>query len=442
VVENCTFLSAAHALLAIRGSSNNVIRHCSFRNPYFINQRAEKLVEVYDLKLDRRDPANPSYVQVPAYNSAKHNLLEYNFFGYHPFRPDAAAQPSAIQYSGQSGIIRRNIFSNPPLKTPDVNYPNGVAGGMGLNMRWGGSWEGWKVRTDGTGFWYGEANEAGYVTDNRVYNNTFFGYDQGCITIPGEEGMDKVLDPPPMNEANPPQQFGEKFAFGDNLFLNNILVPGRYQFHINWTWQKELTGKPVAVTVLGLLKEVRFQNNDFYADGDGGGLVYVRQDTGKTPAKLISWGDTQFDRKYPKTFKDNLQKNPLFVNPEATDFHLKDSSPMIDAGTFLTRTTGSGVDSIEMPVEDPMFFYDGFGIEGEKGDLIQVKGQTETARVVHIDYQKKTLKLDRSLSWENGQEVTLAYTGSGPDVGAYEMGQEVTIGSDFGKGRDQQSNRK
>jgi hypothetical protein len=253
--------------------------------------------------------------------------------------------------------------------------------------------------------------------------------------------MDKVLDPPPMNEANPPQQFGEKFAFRNNLFLNNIMVPGRYQFHINWTWQKELTGKPVAVTALGLLKEVRFQNNDFSDGANDGALVYVRQNTGKTPAKLISWGDTQFDRKYPKTFKDNLQKNPLFVNPEATDFHLKDSSPMIDAGAFLTRTTGSGVDSIEMPVEDPMFFYDGFGIEGEKGDLIQVKGQTETARVVHIDYQKKTLKLDRPLSWENGQEVTLAYTGSGPDVGAYEMGQEVTIGSDFGKSRDQQSNR-
>jgi hypothetical protein len=428
LVENCKFESAAHALLAIRGSSYNVIRHCSFKNPYFVNQRAEKLLEVYDLKLDRREPANPAYVQVPAYNSTRRNLLEYNFFGYHPFRPNSAAQPSAIQYSGQSGIIRRNIFSNPPLKKPDPDYPAGVAGGIGMNMRWGGSWEGWKVKVDGTGFWLGEAHEAGYVTDNRVYNNTFFGYDQSCITIPGEDGMNKALDPPPMNEANPPQQFGEKFAFRNNLFLNNVMVPGRYQFHVNWTWQKELTGKPVAVTALGLLKEVRFQNNDFYADADNGALVYVRQDTGKTPAKLISWGDTQFDKKYPKTFMENLQKDPLFVNPQANDFHLKDGSPMLDAGAFLTRTTGSGADSNEVGVEDPMFFYDGFGIEGESGDLIQLKGQKDTARVVRIDYQKKTLKVDRPLSWKDGQEIGLAYSGTAPDIGALEQGMSTTVG--------------
>ena len=66
LIRNCAFDSAAHAPLAIRGSSYNVIRHCNFMNPYFVNKRAEKLVEVYDLKLDRRDPANPAYVQVPS----------------------------------------------------------------------------------------------------------------------------------------------------------------------------------------------------------------------------------------------------------------------------------------------------------------------------------------------------------------------------------------
>ncbi len=66
LVENCTFDSAAHSLLALRGSSHNVIRHCNFKNPYFEKQRAEKLVEVFDVKLDRRNPANPSYIAVPS----------------------------------------------------------------------------------------------------------------------------------------------------------------------------------------------------------------------------------------------------------------------------------------------------------------------------------------------------------------------------------------
>jgi hypothetical protein len=425
----------------MRASSYTVVRHCTFNNPYFVKEAAEKLLEVYDFKLDWRNPDNPVYIAVPAYNSTKRNLFEYNLFGYHPFRPDTAAQPSAIQYSGQEGIIRRNVFSNPPLKKPDPDYPTGVAGGMGLQMRWGGSWDGWHVKTDGTGFWAGEASEAGFVTHNRTYNNTFFGYDQGCITIPEEGGLNNVPNPPPMNEANPPRQFGEKFAFRDNVFINNIMVPGPYQFHTNFQWQQWITGKPIAVTVRGLMDEIHFQNNDLYADGGKGAMVYVKQDTGRTPSNLIFWGDARYDERYPRMFSHNLRKDPLFVGSEANDFHLKDGSPMIDAGAFLTRTTGSGVDSTEMRVEDPMFFYDGFGIEGEKGDLVQPKGQKETARVIHIDYPNKTLKLDHQLSWKDGQEITLAYSGDGPDIGAYEMGQQTVIGSDFGKSRDEQSNR-
>ena len=56
----------------------------------------------------------------------------------------------------------------------------------GFYLRWGGSWDGWKVKKDGTGLWRGEAIEAGYVTENRVYNNVFYGYDNGCITTPRE----------------------------------------------------------------------------------------------------------------------------------------------------------------------------------------------------------------------------------------------------------------
>jgi hypothetical protein len=429
LIEDCTFVSAAHALLAIRGSSYNVIRHCQFRNPYFLKHRAEKLVEVYDVKLDRRDPNNPAYEPMPAYNSTKHNLFEYSFFGYHPFRPNTAAQPSAMQYSGQDGIIRRNIYANPPLNKPDQDYPEGIAGGVGINMRWGGSWGGWRAKTNGTGRWLGEAHEAGYVTHNRIYNNVFCGYDHGCITIPRDDVMDKVLNPPPLYETNPSKQYDEKFAFEDNLFVNNIMAPGRYQFHINWAWQKMLTGNPVAVTMMGFLQAVRFQNNDFYAAGENADqLIYVHADKSDRNWSAGLGSPSHFDTIYPRAFVRNSQKDPLFVDAEMNDFRLKEESPLIDAGAFLSVTVGAATASKGMLVKDASSFYDGFGIEGEQGDVIQLEGQKETARVARIDYEKKELTLDHPLSWKGGQGVTLAYSGNGPDVGAFEKGQRIIIG--------------
>ena len=61
-----------------------------------------------------------------------------------------------------------------------------------------------------------------------------------------------------------------------------------------------------------------------------------------------------------------------------------------------------------------------FGIEGELGDEIRVKGHPETARILEIDYENHTLMLDRSLSWEQGDGVHLGFQGEAPDVGAFE----------------------
>lgn len=54
------------------------------------------------------------------------------------------------------------------------------------------------------------------------------------------------------------------------------------------------------------------------------------------------------------------------------------------------------------------------------GDLIQLAGQTGTARIVAIDYAANTLTLDSPLSWAAGTGVGQPYAGAGPDQGAYE----------------------
>jgi hypothetical protein len=297
-------------------------------------------------------------------------------------------------------------------------------------MRWGGSWDGWKIKADGTGVWWGEGHEAGYVTHNRIYNNVFFGYDQGCITLPREDALAKILNPPPMNEANPPRQFTDKFAFDDNRFVNNIIAPGLYQSHFKWTWQQMLTGKPVAVVAFGLLGKFLFKNNDFYAaDNREGAMIYFHQIAGaKRGAELvIPAGDGE--KALGKSFVNNLTQPPKFVNSGAGDFQLDKKSPLIDAGAFLTVTAGAGEKSNEMRVRDPGYFYDGFGIEGEIGDVIQLQGQKENARIKRIDPKNGQITLDRPLSWKDGQGVALAYTGTGPDIGAFEQGQSIRIGA-------------
>ena len=62
---------------------------------------------------------------------------------------------------------------------------------------------------------------------------------------------------------------------------------------------------------------------------------------------------------------------------------------------------------------------DGWGIID--GDLIQLEGQTQTARVIAIDYDSNVITVDRSLKWNKAQGVSLPYTGIAPDVGAYEF---------------------
>ena len=104
---------------------------------------------MYDIKVDRRDPANPVVLEMPAYNGTKRNLFEYNFFGYHPYRPNAASQPSAMQYSGQDGVVRRNVYADAEGRIDPNNQ--GRFRDDGRWMQWGRSWDGWREKKNGDG---------------------------------------------------------------------------------------------------------------------------------------------------------------------------------------------------------------------------------------------------------------------------------------------------
>jgi hypothetical protein len=117
----------------------------------------------------------------------------------------------------------------------------------------------------------------------------------------------------------------------------------------------------------------------------------------------------------------DVPEAPGFASESDRDTHLRPDSPMIDKAGFLTSATESGSGQ-ELPVADVRYFFDGFGIAGEAGDLVQLAGDSRRARIVRIDYGASRLILDSPLAWVKGQGVTTLYAGVAPDFGSDEFG--------------------
>ncbi|MFX0195092.1 MAG: DUF1565 domain-containing protein [Candidatus Hodarchaeota archaeon] len=110
------------------------------------------------------------------------------------------------------------------------------------------------------------------------------------------------------------------------------------------------------------------------------------------------------------------------MNIRHYNFRLRHDSQSIDKGAFLTRTTSGGSGTI-IQVGTARYFTDGFGIE-DQGDVIQV-GSNSPVRVTHVDYDNNIITVDRSISWNNGDGVSLPYNGSAPDIGAFEYRYDI-----------------
>ena len=112
----------------------------------------------------------------------------------------------------------------------------------------------------------------------------------------------------------------------------------------------------------------------------------------------------------------SITTNPLLAAPESSDFHLRSGSPCIDRGSLLTRTANSGTGMVIL-VEDARYFTDGLGVT--PGDLIQV-GTYVPLRITSLDYVTNKINVDQTVSWNKGDGVSYLYTGTSPDMGAYE----------------------
>ena len=127
LVKGNNFKKGRHTLWCIRGGNFNVIRENYFHNDF------QKIGEVYDVENGRDYPPIK-------YDAAHYNLIEKNIFAKTPSSGNNSPF-SGIQYSGQHGIIRQNIF----------------------------------YETIGPAFSFElYRNESRYNYENRLYNNVFY----------------------------------------------------------------------------------------------------------------------------------------------------------------------------------------------------------------------------------------------------------------------------
>ncbi len=203
------------------------------------------------------------------------------------------------------------------------------------------------------------------ISNNRFYNNTMYDTILGFTT----QWIDSI---------------GEQ-----NKYYNNISSLGQF--------------------IRDNKSEAIFSNNNLMNNSPNDSVIYWHDNTWRS----ASSANTQYSN-----FANNISADPLFVNAQDKDFHLESNSPCIDTGNFLTNITSSSGSGTSFVVADSLWFMDGFGFVD--GDKIQLEEETTTAMITHIDYTTNTITVNSSLTWDEGQGVSLVYQGSAPDIGAYE----------------------
>lgn len=216
------------------------------------------------------------------------------------------------------------------------------------------------------------------VQDNRIYNNVVY---QGG-------GLWMMRD------------YGNEGPASNNYLKNNIIYASEAESEVFINFS---SGGRTA------LENNYFISNAFSRPG-GDGKIDIKG----LGTKSLFWVEENI-----ANFNNNVTAPPQFesVDSHGPDrFHLDRHSPMIDAGDFLTKTSGSG-SGRRIAVSDANWFTAGFGVVD--GDLVQV-GNNLPVRVTNVDYAEGVLTVDSPISWDSGQNVSLPYVGGAPDIGAFE----------------------
>jgi hypothetical protein len=353
-------------------------------------------------------------------DTTSYNLIENNDFfrgGHH-----------IIEIASHHNIIRNNTFHNEDVMPCNRPSMNNLCGNRNIILADDSLDAYWNIIEDNRFAFAGASiddstgNTGASIrsTHNIVRNNLFF--------LNGGPGMVLYVDSTLTYDARDNHIYS-------NVYYKNGISPlsasdYRYTFGLNFD-NVAGNGAPLPI------KNVTVKNNILFGNTGGDIFFYYTDPTQQTVLGNY-YGSTRgsdsrgfFDPVVPTNNIKN-PADPLFVDIGPTpipakmgefDFRLLNTSPAIDAGVFLTTTASSGIGTV-MTVTDAGYFTDGLGIVS--GDIIQLEGSSDTARITAIDYGANRITIDAPLTWDAGQGVSLQYSGNRPDIGAYEYsGQQL-----------------
>ncbi len=288
---------------------------------------------------------------------ARWTLIERNRI-YNPGTDRDGA--SAMQIRSENTIIRFNIM----YRVCDQDIDNGAAA---LVLQ--------------------STDELPYVRNNVIYHNVIYNFNQLNTQWHGIQ-----LD-----------ALNAEIQFGPNMFKNNIIykngTDNEHSYQVAYT--RATTAMPID----------RFDGN-LICRKNANELVVYFFEYNRTKLTL-----KQAVQQYPNIFfPSNIDTSPLFVDEENYDFHLQRTSTCIDAGVFLTKTSSAGSGAY-IHVEDARYFCDGWGVV--EGDIIKI-GSRSPVQIMNIDYTNNLIKINQEINWQQGEPVSLNYSGAAPDIGAFE----------------------
>lgn len=384
-------------------STKNKVQHCEFSNYGWYgvdNSDNGVLLNIGSESWTYNDQSDSNLVENSVFYhgghhvlgvNSKNNVIRNNFFRNEQWTPGEGSLSKGnriINLFGGEQISGRNLIENNVIafthNPPDDNGASGIKIVTPYNIVRNNTiyhciLAGISLYTErGNPDNYGAIPHDNYIYNNTFFNNGFFGTPHPQIPL-GPEA--KVSIGFCANNGAYPTMVDDSIS--DNRIINNIFSgtfnnqtfgfnyvdPGNQVFRSNWM---DTSGAPQFVDV-------------------------------------SAWVDSM---------------TPLdTTNIHLYDFRLKNSSPAIDAGSFLTTITSESGTGTSFEVADARFFTDGWDIV--EGDNIQLEARMGTITIIDIDYDLNLLTVNEQISWKNGQGVALTYDGEKPDLGAIEYKEEV-----------------
>ncbi len=211
-------------------------------------------------------------------------------------------------------------------------------------------------------------------------------------------------------------EYGDGPGVDDNIIKNNTFsspdtsVPG-YR-NVDWKLDSGGAGNKIS-------------DNNFYD-----GPIYYGV------SRTIAW----LEENEPSEWANNLTVDPKFIDSANEIFTLQPDSSLIDAASHLTESNGSGSSSTFMPVEDSLYFFttgSPWNVPDDyiDDDTIYVDNPTSPdfiTTVSAINYETNTLTLASPQTWDDNAKIYhcpdgTCFSGSAPDIGAYEYGVDSLL---------------